>query len=108
VKNFLLYLIYKYSGLSEVAKEIENAIDVDPYIFKLIRPYKYPKEDSMNILKELLAITNTTEINIKISDDSNVDLRRKMAALAANVTVLNIENPEEVLWKIAEKLRVKR
>ncbi|MEM1599216.1 MAG: RNase L inhibitor [Sulfolobaceae archaeon] len=108
MKGFFTYLIYKYSGLSEIIKEINNSINIDPYILRLIRPHKYPPKDSMEILKELLSIANINDVEIKRSVNANVDLRRKMAAIAANVTPLEIENPEEILWKIAEKLRVRR
>jgi hypothetical protein len=106
VKAFFLRLFYKYSGLSEILKDIQKDISLDPEIISLIRPLKYKKQDSMDILRELMQITG---VNIEIKESkSGVDLRRKMAALAANVTTLNIENSEEVLWRIAEKLRVKR
>ncbi|ABP95120.1 hypothetical protein HA72_0948 [Metallosphaera sedula] len=103
--NLLRFLI-KYTGIDSTIKEaINDAIGSDPEALKLLYPRRAPPIDGTS---EMLKIAENLGIKVQKSERSQVDLRRLAAAQAANVTPIEVKNPEDVLWEIAQRFRVKR
>lgn len=62
----------------------------------------------MDGTRELLRIADSMGIKVQRSENARIDPRRLAAAQAANVTPIEVENAEDILWEIAQRFRVKR
>ncbi|BFH73942.1 hypothetical protein SJAV_18860 [Sulfurisphaera javensis] len=91
--------LFRLLGVDEIIKDIEEKTK------ELIYPLKLQRENSLELLKELLKNYN---VNIELKESNKpVDEARRLTALASNLTPLSIENPEEVLWQLAQAIKPK-
>ncbi|TRM96970.1 RNase L inhibitor [Sulfolobus sp. B1] len=98
--SFLIKLL----GLDKVLKEIVNDLgDNDLY---LVLPKVKRRENSIEILREILK-SYGLEINIE-EVNGLVDDRRKLTALASNISPLNLKEPEKILWELAQSIKPKK
>ncbi|MCW1302500.1 MAG: RNase L inhibitor [Candidatus Rehaiarchaeum fermentans] len=105
MSSFLLRFILKQLGLDEILDEVTREMVSGAQINKLLIRRKYSIMDSFSILNEIL---NSYNINLNIEkSDAVIDERRRLSAIASNSTPLNIKNPEEVLWTIAQTIKPK-
>ncbi|SAI84833.1 hypothetical protein [Saccharolobus solfataricus] len=104
MSGFLLRILGFDKMISDITKVLDE--DVKQSVKELIYPVIREREDSISILKEILREYN---LNLEIKENRNIRISesRRLAALACNVTPLNIENPENILWKLAETIKPK-
>ncbi|WCM36409.1 hypothetical protein [Saccharolobus islandicus] len=104
MSGFLLRILGVDKMISDITKVLDE--NVRQSVRELIYPVITEREDSVLILKEILREYN---LNLEIKENRNIRISetRRLAALASNVTPLNIENPEDVLWKLAEAIKPK-
>ena len=95
--------LFRLLGLDKLVDDLSK--DLDESIKELISPVYFDKDDSVSILKDLLARYG---VNLEIKESKGViDERRRLTSLASNVTPLSIEKPEEVLWNFAQAIKPK-
>lgn len=105
MSSFLLRFFLKQLGIDDVIDEVKRELLYDE-VSKILNK-RYSRIDSISILNEILS-SYGINLNIKVKEDNKVDDVRRMAAIAANTTPINIDDPEEVLWKIAQSIKPKR
>jgi ribosome-interacting GTPase 1 len=105
MSSFLLRFFLKQLGIGNVIDEVKRELLYDE-VSKILNK-RYSRIDSISILNEILG-SYGINLDIKVKEDNKVDDVRRMAAIAANMTLINIDNPEEVLWKIAQSIKPKR
>jgi hypothetical protein len=103
----LLRLFMRLTGLDstikEVVDEIVGSTGNDPKVMGLLRLVPPSPSDGTT---ELMELAKSLGIEVKPAV-LTTDLRRRATALAANTTTVNVENPEAVLWEIAQRFRVR-
>lgn len=97
------WILRKYF-LKEIFDEIEKDLTLDPEILRLIMPIKYPQLNGVEELKKMIKELGIEGIEIKESKEP-IDERRRATAISSNMSPINIEDPIEVLWKIAEHFK---
>ncbi|QIW23902.1 RNase L inhibitor [Sulfolobus sp. S-194] len=91
--------LFRFLGVDKIVKNIEEETR------KIIYPIKISRDDSLSILKEILKEYN---INIELKESGSlIDERRRLTSIASNMTPLNVENPEDILWQIAQAIKPK-
>lgn len=97
LRTFLI----KQLGLDEVVDDVvKDMFGESPEVLKLLMPKRYAP---MDLTQELINLAKQFGIEVKEAK-GEIDEVRRAAAIAANVTPLNVENPAEVLWQIAMKM----
>ncbi|MUM65054.1 hypothetical protein D1867_07345 [Acidianus infernus] len=97
------WILRKYF-FKEIFDEIEKDLALDPEILRLIMPVRYPQRNGVEELKKMIRELGIEDIEIKESKEP-IDERRRAAAISSNMSPINIEDPVEVLWKIAERFK---
>lgn len=101
---FIKRFLFKELGLDEILNEINREMfDEGAEALSLIFPRKPPM---INSKAELVSLVRQLGIDVEIKEsNAPIDDRRKAAAIAANMTPLNVENGLDILWQIAMKFR---
>ena len=87
-------------GIDEIVKSFEDNLRILE-IFNV----KREREDSLELLKRLADLYN---VNLEVKKAQRaIDDKEKLTSLASNVIPLEIENPEEVLWALAQAIQPK-
>jgi hypothetical protein len=93
-------ILSRILGIDEIVKSFEENLRALE-VFNL----KREREDSLELLKR---IANLYNVNLDVKKvQRTLDDKERLTSLASNVTPLEIEKPEEVLWELAQAIKPK-
>lgn len=86
-------------SLNEIVKELNLDDDIRELLsFKFVPP--------MNSRSELLDLAKRIGLDLELKESKgSVDLVRRSTALSSNVIPLDVDDPVEVLWRVAQHFK---